>query len=177
MEALRLCMPDGVQEYWRERCFSSREQNVNLALGFEGRCPVKKSCHILHIQFVDVGGGVGVHIARRTEHIAAVGEVDDQIGAAPCPDAICAMIVNHFVAGTIEVLAKPQALHPFEEFRMIREHVFKRAMFLAGFAHEDAACFLHDLRLDNPRPVPEVCDARLTPNHTVDSFSIALGAE
>jgi hypothetical protein len=87
------------------------------------------------------------------------------------------MIVNHFVPGTIEVLAKPEVLHSFEELRMIRKHVFKWTVLLAAFAHKDAPCFLHDLRLDDSRPIPEVCDARLTPNHTVDSFSIALGAE
>ena len=126
---------------------------------------------------MDVAGGVGVHVARRTKHVAAVGEVDNQIGAAPRLDAVCAMIVNLFIAGTIEVLAEPQTLHPFEESRMIRDHVFKRAMFLARFAHEDAPSFLHDLRLDDSRLVPEVGDAALAPSHTVHCFSIALGAE
>jgi hypothetical protein len=60
---------------------------------------------------------------------------------------------------------------------MIRKHVFKRAVFLTSFAHEDAPYFLYDLRLDDSRPIPEVRDASLTPNETVDSFSIALGAE
>src|SRR5208337_5043238 len=177
MEALALRMPDGVQEYRRECCFSSGEQNVNLALRFEGRCSFEQSRHVLHIQFVDVAGGVGIHVARRTEHVAAVGEVDNQIGAAACLDAVCAMIVNLFIAGTIEVLAESQTLHPFEESRMIREHVFERAMFLASFAHEDAPSFLHDLRLDDSRPIPEVCDTCLTRDNTADSFSIALGAE
>src|SRR5580658_4038541 len=123
MEALALRVSDCVQEYRRERCLSSREQNVNLALRFEGRCPFKQSRYILHIQFVDVAGSVGVHVARRTEHVAAVGEVDNQVGATPGLDSVCAMIVDHFVAGTIEVLAKPEVLDAFEELRMTRKHV------------------------------------------------------
>ena len=168
---------DGVQEYRRKRCFSSGEQNVNLSLRFEGSCPFKQSRHILHIQFVDVAGGVGVHVAGRTEHVAAVGEVNDQICTASCPDAVCAVIVNHFVAGTIEVLAKPKALHPFEERRMIRKHVFKRTMLLAGLAHEDAPCFLQDLRLDDSRAIPEIGETRVTADHGLDCLTIAFGAE
>src|SRR5580692_9678071 len=167
MEALALRMPDCVQEYRRERCFSAREQNVYLSLRFEGHCSFKQSRHILHIQFVDVAGGVGVHIAGRTEHVAAVGEVDDQIRTAPCLDAVCAMIVNGFVASTIEILAKPQALHSLEENRMIRKHILKRAMLLAGLAHENASCFLYDLRLDDSRPIPEIGETRLTSGHSL----------
>ena len=60
---------------------------------------------------------------------------------------------------------------------MIRKHVFKWPVILAGFAHEDAPRFLYDLRLDDSRSIPEVCEASLTPNLNLHSFSIALGAE
>jgi hypothetical protein len=66
------------------------------------------------------------------------------------------MTVNQFVAGTVEVLAKSEALHPFEESRMIREDIFKRTMLLAGLAHENAPCFLQDLSLDDSGPIPEI---------------------
>jgi hypothetical protein len=66
------------------------------------------------------------------------------------------MIVNHFVAGTVEVLAKPEALHPFEESWMIRKNIFKRAMLLAGLAHENAPCFLYDVGLDDSGTIPEI---------------------
>jgi hypothetical protein len=66
------------------------------------------------------------------------------------------VIVNHFVAGTIEVFAKPQALHPLEKSRMIRKNIFKRTMLLAGLAHENAPCFLHDLSIDDSGPIPEI---------------------
>jgi hypothetical protein len=85
--------------------------------------------------------------------------------------------VNPFVADTIEVLSERKGLHSFEESRMIRKHVFKRSMLLAGFAHDDAPSFLYNLCLDNSRSISEVRDAALTPNHTVGSFSIALGTE
>jgi hypothetical protein len=120
---------------------------------------------------VDVAGGIRVHVAGRTEHVAAVGKIDDQIRTAPCLDAVCAVIVNHFVAGTIEVLAKPEALHPFEESRMIRKHVFKRAVLLAGLAHENAPCFLHDLRLDDSGPIPEVGNRLASPLITLSTAS------
>src|SRR3984957_7592569 len=177
MEALALRMANRVQEYWRERCFSAREQNVYLSVRFEGRCSFKQSRHILYIQFVDVTGGVGVHVARRTEHVAAVGEVNDQIRTAPCLDAACAMIVNRFVAYTIEVLAEPEVLHSFEERRMIRKQVFKRTMLLAGLAHQNAPCFLHDLRLDDSRPIPKIGETRLPSGHGLRCLTIAVRAK
>jgi hypothetical protein len=77
------------------------------------------------------------------------------------------MIVNGFVASTIEILAKPQALHSLEENRMIRKHILKGAMLLAGLAHENASCFLDDLRLDDSRPLPEIGETRLTSGHSL----------
>jgi hypothetical protein len=105
---------------------------------------------------MDVAGGIGVHVAGRTEHVAAVGKVDDQVGTASRPDTVCAVIVDHFVADTIEVLAKGEALHPFEKSRMIRKDIFKRTMLLAGLAHENPSCFLQDLGLDDSGAIPEI---------------------
>jgi hypothetical protein len=105
---------------------------------------------------VDVASGVGVHVAGRTEHVAAVGKVHDQISTASRPDAVCAVIVNPLVAGTIKVLAKSEALHSFEESRVIRKNIFKRAMLLTGLAHENASCFLQDLGLDDSGTIPEI---------------------
>jgi hypothetical protein len=39
---------------------------------------------------------------------------------------------------------------------MIRKNVFKRTMLLAGFAHENAPCFLQDLGLDDSGVIPEI---------------------
>ncbi len=156
MEAHTLSVLDCVQEDWGKRCFAAGEQDINLSLRFERHCSFKHSGHILHIQFMDIAGGVGVHVARRTEHVTAVGKVDDQVSTASRPDTVCAVIVNHFVADTIEVLAKRETLHPFEESRMIRKDVFKRTMLLAGLAHENAACFLQDLGLDDSGTILEI---------------------
>src|SRR6266852_1232391 len=60
---------------------------------------------------------------------------------------------------------------------MIRKHVFKRPMLLAGLAHENATCLLHDLRLDDSRPVREVRQTGLTLNHGFLCFSIAARTE
>jgi hypothetical protein len=66
------------------------------------------------------------------------------------------MIVNQLVAGTIEVFAKPQAFHPFEKRRMIRENIFKRAVGLAGLAHENVPGLLYDLGLNDSGAIPEI---------------------
>src|SRR5579863_759608 len=177
MEALAPRVSDCVQEYRRKSCFSTREQNVNLPLRFKALGSLKQSGHILHIQFVDVAGCIRVHVAGRTEHVAAVGKVHDQIRTAPGPDAVCAVIVNHFVAGTSEVLAKCEALHSFEELWMIRKYVFKRTVFLASLAHENAPCFLHDLRLDDSRAIPEIGETRLTSGHSLHCLTVAVRAK
>jgi hypothetical protein len=39
---------------------------------------------------------------------------------------------------------------------MIRKNIFKRAMLLAGLAHENAPGFLHDLGLDDSGTIPEI---------------------
>jgi hypothetical protein len=66
------------------------------------------------------------------------------------------VIVNHFVAGAVEVLAKSEVLHPFEKSRMIRKDIFKRTMLLAGLAHENASRFLQDLGVDDSGTIPEI---------------------
>ena len=126
---------------------------------------------------MDVAGAVGVHVAGRTEHVAAVGEVNDQICAATCPDAVHAVIVNRFVAGAIKVLAKPKAFDPSEKRGMVRKHVFKRTMLPAGLAHEDAPCFLENLRIDDSRAISEIGETRVSAYRGLDCLTIAFGAE
>src|SRR5262249_35854959 len=110
-------------------------------------------------------GAVGVHVAGRTEHIAAVGEVNDQICSAARSDAIHAVVVDRFVAGAIEVLAEPKALHPSGKRGMVREHVFKRAVLLASLADENATFFLENLRLDDSGPIREIRETRVSSYH------------
>src|SRR6202050_1042154 len=109
-----LSVPDRIKEDRRASCFFTGEQNVNLSLRFEGLGSFKQSHHILHVQLVDVAGGIRVHVAGRTEHVAAIRKVHNQIRTAPGPDAVCTMVMNHFIASTSEVLSKAEALHPFK---------------------------------------------------------------
>src|ERR1700722_4561784 len=176
MEALALRMPDCVQEYRRERCFSSREQNVNLALRFEGRCSFKQSRHILHIQFVDVTGRICVHVAGRTHRVTAVREIDDQIRTSSRLDAVRTVIVYSFIAAASEISTESKALHPSEEIGMIGKDVFERTVFFAGLTHQNASSFLQDFCLDNSGLIPEVSNSGVTVDHRVHCFSIAVWA-
>jgi hypothetical protein len=87
------------------------------------------------------------------------------------------VIVDRFIAGAIEVLAKPKALHPAEERRMVRKHVFKRAMLLARLAHEDAPGFLENFRLDDSWPIPKIGETRVSPYGGFRCVTVTFGTE
>jgi len=85
--------------------------------------------------------------------------------------------VNRFVTGAIKVLAKPKAFDPSEKRGMVREHVFKRTVLLAGLSHEDAPGFLDNLCRDNSRPFPEIVRTRVASCHGIHRLTIAFGTE
>jgi len=46
------------------------------------------------------------------------------------------------VVKAFKIPTKSKPLHPLEKIRVIGQHVFKRAMPVARFAHQDAPAFL-----------------------------------
>jgi hypothetical protein len=55
------------------------------------------------MQFVNEASGVCIHIAGRTHHVAAVRQIDDQIRTSSRLDAVCAVIVDSFIADASEI--------------------------------------------------------------------------
>ena len=99
-----------------------------------------------HRQFVDVADLVGVHEARIAHHVAAVGQVDRQNGAAAVLDGAGAVIVQIFVVVRRDVAAREVLLDPLEELRVDRHHVFDMAVLRAILDHPDLAVAFDDLR-------------------------------
>jgi hypothetical protein len=87
------------------------------------------------------------------------------------------MIVHIFVVGAFEVCTEGKAFHFFKEVRMIGQHVFKRAVLLAGLPHEDTSTFLYDLRVNDSGAVSKIRDLCLASDNSVRSFLIALRAK
>jgi len=168
---------DCIEEKWRERCFSAREQYVDFSLRLERGRLCKDGPYIVHIQLMNELGCVRIHVAGRTNHIAAVREVDNQVRTSSLPDTVWAVIVNRLVVGTVEILSKGKALHFLEKVRMIRKHVFEWAMPVAGLAYKDSACFLHYLRIDDSGSLSKVGDRGITADQCLYCFSITVRAE
>jgi hypothetical protein len=87
------------------------------------------------------------------------------------------VIVHPVVADTREVLTEGKTFHLPKEIRVIRKCILERAMLLARLAHKDAASFLDNFRLHDPRVIAEISDVAVTAKECFYGFTIAVGAQ
>jgi hypothetical protein len=81
------------------------------------------------------------------------------------------------VANTFEVLTERKAFHLPKEIRVIGKHILERPMPLARLAHQDAASFLDNLRLNDPWVIAEISDVALPAKECFYGFTIAVRAQ
>ena len=91
---------------------------------------------------------VGVHEAGIAHHVATVGEIDSEHGAAAVGDGAGAVVVELFVVMGTDVAARENIFQVFGKSRVDGHKVLEHAMLGALFDHEDLAVALNDLRLD-----------------------------
>ena len=82
---------------------------------------------------------VGVHEARIAHHVAAVGQIDGQDGAAAVGDGARPVIVQLLVVVRANVAAREYVFQVLAEGRIDRHQVFEVSVDRALFDHHDFA--------------------------------------
>src|SRR5215471_1396795 len=177
METDAFRVANGVQENRRNGWFPSRKENVDFPLRLKRACVAENHFYVFHAQFVDVAGGVGVHEAWRTHHVASVGQIDDEKAPSAGANTVWTVTVHVAVVGALEVSSEGKALHPSKEIRVTGECVLERAMFLACLPHEDAPAFFQYLGFNDSGVISEILDIHLTSLHRLNCFTIAVRAK
>ena len=129
------------------RRLAARELDGHLAT----RLDVDRIVHDFHDffpgQLVNIADLIGVHEAGIAHHVAAVGQVNRQDGAAAVLDGAAAVIVQTFIVMCRDVAAGEVLLDPFEELHVDSHQVFEVAMLRTVFDHPDLAIAFDNLRL------------------------------
>ena len=99
-------------------------------------------------QLVNVAHLVGIHEAGIAHHVAAVGEIHRQNGAAAVLDGAAAVVVQTFVVVGRNVAAGEVLLDPLEELHVDGHEVFGLPVLGAFLDHPDLAVALDNVGLD-----------------------------
>jgi hypothetical protein len=99
-------------------------------------------------EFVNEADLVGVHKAGVAHHVAAVGEVDRENGAAAVLDGRRAVIVKALVVVGLNVAARENVFEMFEEGGVNGHNVFEVTVNEAVLDHKDFAVAFDDLLAD-----------------------------
>src|SRR5688572_27132805 len=91
---------------------------------------------------------VCIHETWIAHHVAAVGEVHGQDGAAAVQNSRTAVIMKLLVVVGADIATGEHLFEVLEERRVDGHHVFKVAMDWAVLDHDDLAVLLEDGRLD-----------------------------
>ena len=91
---------------------------------------------------------VGVHEAGIAHHVAAVGQVNGQNGAAAILDGAGAVVVKLFVIVGVDVTTRKHLLNVRQELDVDRHHVFEVPVDRTILDHPDFSVALDDLRLN-----------------------------
>ncbi len=139
---------DGVKEERAHGGLTAGELHGHLAARLDLERVVQDFLHFFPAEFVDVADLVGVHEARIAHHVATVGEIDGENGAAAVADGRRAVLVEVFVVVRGNVAAGELLFDPVEELGIDGHHVFIVAMDGAILDHPNLIVALDDLRLD-----------------------------
>ena len=139
---------DRVQEVRRHRRLAAGELHRHLAPRLDRDGVVENLLDVFPAQLVDEADLVRVHEARVAHHVAAVGEVHRQHGAAAVEHRRRSVVVQLLVVVRADVAAGERLLEVAEERRVHRHHVLEVAVDGAVLHHQDLAVALEDRRLD-----------------------------
>ena len=106
---------DGVEEVRGEGGLAAGELDGHLTPGLDGDGVVEHGLDLVPGELVDEADLVGVHEAGVAHHVAAVGEVDGEDGAAAMGDGAGSMIVQGLVVVGADVAAGEDLFEVLEE--------------------------------------------------------------
>jgi hypothetical protein len=153
---------DRLQEVRAERGLAAAELHAHLTTRLDRQRVVEDLLHLVPLELVDVAHLIGVHEARIAHHVASIGEIDGEHGAASVLDAAGA-VFSQMRLRAQEVATRIKLLDALEELRIDRHDVLEVAVLRAVFDHQDFSVALDDLRFDLARlSVDEIVEIATT---------------
>jgi hypothetical protein len=135
---------DGVEEIGAQGGLAAGELHAHLTTRLDGDGVVEHGLDFFPRQLVDKADLVRVHEAGIAHHVAAVGQIDGQNGAASILHGGRAVVVQLFVVVRGDVAAGENVFEVPGEFGVDRHHVFELAVLRAFLDHQDFAVALDD---------------------------------
>jgi hypothetical protein len=127
---------------------------------------------------VDVADLVRVHETGIAHHVAAIGEIDGEHGAAAILYGGRAVVMQMLVFVGANVAAGENVFQVLGEFRVDRHQVFEMAMLRAVLDHPDFAVAFDDLGLDLAHLfVHQNVDGQVAVENLLANFGDALGTK
>ena len=136
-----------LQEMRRERRLAARELHAHLPARLDGERVVQDFLDLVPLELVHVADLIGVHEARVAHHVAAIGEVDGQDGAAPVLNARRAVIAQRRERREV-VATRVEVLDAARKGGVDREDVLEVAVLRARLFHLQHAVDFVDVRAD-----------------------------
>ncbi len=137
-----------VQEVRRKSRLATRELHRHLPLGFHGDGVVEHGLDFFPGKFVDIANLIRVHKAGIAHHVAAVGEIDREHGAASIFHRRRSVVMQMFVFVGADVAAGEDFFEVLRKFRIDRHQVFEVPVLGAVLDHPNFAVAFDDLGLD-----------------------------
>ncbi len=167
-----------VQEVRRQRRLATRELHRHLTLRLHRDRIVQHSLDLFPGQFVDISNLVSVHKAGIAHHVAAIGEIDSQHGAASILHRGRTMVMQLLVVVRADIAAGENVFEVLREFRVNRHQVFEVPVLGTVLDHPDLAVALDDLGLDLAHFfVHQHVDRQVAVENLLPNFRHALGTK
>src|SRR4029077_2031255 len=126
---------DGVKEVRAHGGLATGELHGHLAARLDLDGVIEDFLNFFPRKLVDVANLVGVHEAGIAHHVATVGEIDGENGAAAVADVGGAMLVKALVIVSGNIAAGELRFDPLQEFGVNGHHVFVVAVLRAFLDH------------------------------------------
>ncbi len=139
---------NGVEEVRRQCWFAAGELHAHLTTRLDGDGVVEHGLDFFPLQFVNEADLVRVHEAGIAHHVAAVGEIDGEDGAAPILDGGRAVMMELLIVVGGDVAAGENVFQVLGEIGVDRHHVFEVAVHGTIFDHQNLAIAFDDGGLD-----------------------------
>src|SRR6266478_2940865 len=139
---------DGFEEVRAHGRLAAGELHGHLASRLDAQGVIQDFLYFVPAEFMDIANLVGVHEAGVAHHVATVGEVDGEHGAAAIAHGAGAVLVQIFVVVCGNIAAGELLFDMIEEFGVDGHHIFVVAVDRAVLDHPDLAIALDNLRFD-----------------------------
>src|SRR6266542_4754744 len=139
-------------EIVRRKCrLAARKKNNDLAFWFERYRAIENRFCVFVSRLVHITNLVCIHEAGIAHHVAAIGKVHGQDGAAAKFDVRSAMSMDVRIVSRAKVASEEERFDPLEKRGVSCHNVNKLAMLRTVLAHDYLSVFFHDLCFDFAR--------------------------